>query len=246
MAAVYEVMVQPAATIRSARIELLTKIADIHERRLMNPEAAFDAYTRALQLDPTNPEVVAHLDRLAEATVKWPELAAVYEAELPNIHDSRLQVETLLRVARIYEEETRETDRAIAAYRKVADIEPDRPEGLQALDRLYTRTERWPELAEVLRGEVRLASTEDEIIALNFRLAQLQELAIGDLPKARGGLPGHPERQPRPPRDPRGAGAPAEGRAACSTRRPRCWSRCTAWARSGTSWSRSTSWSSSG
>ena len=148
--------------------------------------------------------MVAHLDRLAEATVKWPELAAVYEAELPNIHDSRLQVETLLRVARIYEEETRETDRAIAAYRKVADIEPDRPEGLQALDRLYTRTERWPELAEVLRSEVaprqhRGRDHQPELPAGPAAGAG----ASATWPGRCRGVPGHPERQPRPPGDPR-------------------------------------------
>src|SRR5205814_2636283 len=163
---------------------LLVKIADIQERRLLNPEAAFEAYGRALRVDPTNPDVIAHLDRLAEATIKWPELAALYEGELPNIHESRLQVETLLRTARIYEEETREVERAIAAYRKVSEIEPDRKEGLVALDRLYTRTQSWPELAEILRGEIRPASSEEEIIALNFRLAQILELAIQDLPKA--------------------------------------------------------------
>jgi golgin subfamily B member 1 len=181
--AVYEVMVRYSED-PLRQIELLMKVADIQERRLMNPEGSFDAYCRALNVDPTNADVIAHLDRLAEAAVKWPELAAVYEAELPNIQESRLQVETLLRIARIYEEETREVDRAIAAYRRVSDIEPDRREGLLALDRLYSHTQSWPELAEILRSEIRLANTEEEIISLTFRLAQILELAIGDLPKA--------------------------------------------------------------
>jgi tetratricopeptide (TPR) repeat protein len=181
--AVYEVMAEHSDDV-PRKVELLTKVADIHERRRVDVEHAFDAYTRAYRLDPTNQEVISHLDHLADAAVKWPELAAVYEAELENIHDSPLQVETLLRVARIYEEEMRDQPRAIAAYRRVTEIEPDRAEGLLALDRLYTQAERWPELAEVLRGQVRLASTDEEITSLNFRLAQLQELAIGDLSKA--------------------------------------------------------------
>ena len=181
--AVYEVMATHSDD-QPRRVELLVKIADIHERRRVDVEHAFDAYTRAYRIDPTNPDVIAHLDHLADAAVKWPELAAVYEAELANIHDSALQVETLLRVARIYEEEMRDQTRAIAAYRRVTEIEPDRPEGLLALDRLYTQAERWPELAEVLRGQMRLAQTDEEITSLNFRLAQLQELAIGDLSKA--------------------------------------------------------------
>ncbi|HEY0707486.1 MAG TPA: tetratricopeptide repeat protein, partial [Polyangia bacterium] len=181
--AVYEVMAKHTDD-QPRRIELLTQIADIHERRRVDVERAFDAYTRAYRLDPTNVEVIGHLDHLADAAVKWPELAAVYESELDNIHDTRAQVATLLRVARIHEEELRDEAKAIAAYKRVTEIEPDRSEGLVALDRLYTRAERWPELVDVLRSQIRLANTDEEITSLNFRLAQLQEIAIGDLPKA--------------------------------------------------------------
>jgi tetratricopeptide (TPR) repeat protein len=181
--AVYEVMV--AATEDPVRkTELLAKIADIHERRLAAFDNAFDAYTRALRVDPTNPDVIAHLDRLSEVTGRWSDLAVAYEAEVERVMDSRLQVEMLLRIGRIYEEETHEVDKAIVAYRRVSEAEPDRKDGLVALDRLYTHTQNWAELADVLRREIRLADTEDQIIELTFRLAQILELAVGDMPRA--------------------------------------------------------------
>jgi tetratricopeptide (TPR) repeat protein len=183
VAVVYEVMARHSDDpIR--RIALYCMIAAIHERRRVDLEGAFEAYTRAFRLDPTNPEVIAHLDRLALATVRWADLAAVYEAELPNIHQSQLQVETLLRVARIQEEELRESDKAIAVYRRVIDIEPDRREALTALDRLYTGGKIWRELSEVLRSEIRLAQTEEESTVLQYRLAQVLEVELGDLPRA--------------------------------------------------------------
>ncbi len=166
------------------KVELLTKIAGIHERRLSNFDGAFEATVRALRTEPSNADVVAHLDRLAEVTGRWANLAVAYESEVEKVMDSRLQVAMLLRTGRIYEEETREADKAIAAYKRVADAEPDRKDGLEALDRLYTQAQSWPELADVLRREIRLADTEDQIISLTFRLAQVQELAVGDLPKA--------------------------------------------------------------
>jgi tetratricopeptide (TPR) repeat protein len=183
LVAVYEVMVSHADD-PVRRIELLGKIADIHERHLGNIDAGFAAWSRALKVDPSNPDVIAHLDRLAEAGARWADLAAVYENLLAAIEDGRAQVETLLRVARIYEEETRQIDKAVAAYRKVSELEPDRKEGLVALDRLYSKTQSWPQLAETLRHQIRLAANEEEIIALSFRLAQVLELALGDLPKA--------------------------------------------------------------
>ena len=183
VAAVYEVMV--ACTQDPVRrVELLDLLAKIHERRLNDFDAAFDAYCRALRVDPANQDVIAHIDRLAESSGRWVDLAAVYDAEIDRILDSRLQTEMLLRLARIYEEETHDLDRAIATYRRVADAEPDRKDGLEALDRLYTRTERWPELADIVRREIRLADSDSQIIDLTFRLAQILEVALGDMPKA--------------------------------------------------------------
>ncbi len=166
------------------RTELLGKIAAIKERRLSDFDGAFGAYGRALRNEPTNPEVIAHLDRLAEVTGRWADLAALYETEVGKVMDSRLQVEMLLRIGRIYEEETHEVDNAIGAYKRVAEVEPDRKDGLVALDRLFTQTERWTELAEVMRREIRLADREEQTTELTFRLAQVLELAVGDLPKA--------------------------------------------------------------
>jgi tetratricopeptide (TPR) repeat protein len=166
------------------RVELLGTVAGIYERRLSNFDASFDAYCRAMRVDPANAEVIAHLDRMAEASGRWAELAAAIEAEIERVMDSQLQVEMLLRLARVYEEETREVDKAIATFKRVAEAEPDRKDGLVALDRLYTVTERWEELAEVVRREIRLADTEDQIVSLTYRLAQILEVALGDLPKA--------------------------------------------------------------
>ncbi len=177
---VYEVMVAHTTDPQS-KLELLWQIASIQERRLGNFDEAFDAYARALAVDPTNVDSIAHLDRLAQITSRWADMASHLQAQLSNIRDPRVQVDTLLRIARIYEEETHEDDKAIEAYKRVADIEPERRDGLDALDRLYTKAQRWEELAEVLRKEVRLANAEEEIIAFTFRLAQVLELALGDV-----------------------------------------------------------------
>lgn len=183
VAVTYEVMVANTQDI-PRRVDLLGTLAGIYERRLSNFDASFDAYCRAMRADPANPEVTAHLDRMAEASGRWPELAAAIEGEIERVMDTGLQVEMLMRLARVYEEETREIDKAIATFKRVAEAEPDRKDGLVALDRLYTVTERWQDLADIVRREIRLADTEDQIVALTYRLAQILEVALGDLPKA--------------------------------------------------------------
>src|SRR6185369_15348736 len=181
--AVYEVM-QAHAEEPARKVELLIRIAEIEERRMSHQNAAFDAFGRALHYDPINQDVLAHLGRLAAETGHWPKLATLYASELEKIEDTRRQVDMLLRLARVYEEETGQLEEAIVTYRRVVDGEPDNKEALVSLDRLYSRSQQWDELADIVRREIRIAPNDRAIIDLNFRLAQIYELALVDLPKA--------------------------------------------------------------
>ena len=186
--AVYEVMA--SHTEESARkVELLTKIAEIEERRLSHQSAAFDAYGRALRIADSGSadvlaNVLAHLERLAAETNGWQRLARLYSDELEKTEDSRRRVDLLLRLARIHEEETGQHEEAVANYQKVVELEGDNRVALTALDGLYTRSQSWEQLADIVRREIRTARTDQEIVELTFRLAQIYELALFDMPKA--------------------------------------------------------------
>jgi tetratricopeptide (TPR) repeat protein len=181
--AVYEVM-QANTEDAARKVDLLIRIAEIEERRLSHQNAAFDAFGRALHFDPSNPDVLAHLGRLAAETGHWPKLAKLYASELEKVEDTRRQVDMLLRLARVYEDETGQIEEAIAAYRRIVEAEPDNKEALVSLDRLFSRSQQWDELAEIVRREIRIAPNDRAIIDLTFRLAQIYELALSDLPKA--------------------------------------------------------------
>src|SRR5205807_1552574 len=75
-------------------------------------------------------------------------------------------------------------DKAIATYRRVLDVEPDQKAAILSLDRLYAQTGRFADLAEILRQEVRLAQSDDQILELEFRLGQLYETELKDVDKA--------------------------------------------------------------
>ncbi len=166
------------------RVELLHRIADYHERCLDNAPEAFSAFGHALREDSQNETTLGHLERLADSTKSWSELAALYESELGKLLEVPRQVEMLLRVARVYEEELGQADKAIATYRRVVDAEAENRDAILALDRLYQHAEKWPELADVLRREIRLARGDQEIVALQFRLGQLYEQSLRDIDNA--------------------------------------------------------------
>src|SRR6185312_9350727 len=163
-----------------ARVELLHRIARLHEQMIGNAHAAFDAYSRALRDDSGNPQTLGHIERLAEITGTWEPLATLYGTEAAKSMDVPRQVDLYTRLARVYEQELADIPHAIATLRKLLEVEFDNKPAVLALDRLYSSTGAWSELSEILRREAQLAESDAEIADLQFRLGQVLETELGD------------------------------------------------------------------
>jgi golgin subfamily B member 1 len=167
-----------------ARVELLHRLANLHEYRLERYADAFTAFSRALREDNGNETSLAHLERLADAIRSWQPLAELYASEAEKSLDALRQVDLLSRLARIHVEELGHIEEAIATYKRILEVEYDNRHAVLALDRLYTATERWQELAEILRKEIQLVENDEDIIPLQFRLGQVLEQNLRNLPGA--------------------------------------------------------------
>ncbi|MBV8761915.1 MAG: tetratricopeptide repeat protein, partial [Deltaproteobacteria bacterium] len=163
-----------------ARVDLLHRIAQLHEQMIGNAHAAFDAHARALVNDSGNEKTLGHIERLAEITGTWEPLASLYGAEAAKSLDIPRQVDLYSRLARVWEQELGDVTKAIATYKKISEVEFDNKPAVLALDRLYTQTAQWPELAETLKREIQLAEGDQAVAELQFRLGQTLENQLGD------------------------------------------------------------------
>jgi tetratricopeptide (TPR) repeat protein len=164
------------------RVDIFHRIARLYEESLDNRGAAFDVYARALASDNTNEDTLAALERLADFTVRWPEVGRLYDAELDKLGDSPARfVELALRVAEIFEIQLEDIEGAIARYRRVLEGDPENQNAVRALDRLFARIERWGDLAEVLAREAEIGQSPDEVLEFKYRLGQVYEQKIGEL-----------------------------------------------------------------
>ncbi len=166
------------------RIELLERVGTLHVDRTADIERAFDAFARMLREQPDNRVAIQRLVELADAGDRWSPLAALLEQVLPDITDDRLAESLLTRLADIYEERTGEVEQAIDAHRRVLDREPDHRASIEALDRLYQRSQQWPELLAIYRRKLELSEDADAREALQFQIAQLLEDMLGDAAEA--------------------------------------------------------------
>ena len=168
------------------KVELLHQVAEIYEVHVEDAPRAFAAYARAFPTDPQNQATLSALDRLADKLNAWPQLAALYDDAIAKLRaDSpEVTVDLALRAAQVFELRLGDVQQAIQRYGVVAEIEPEHLQTLEALERLYEGTERWAELATVLERKVSVASSPDEILAIQFKLGQLQQHRLNNIDKA--------------------------------------------------------------
>ncbi|MFI5289989.1 MAG: tetratricopeptide repeat protein, partial [Polyangia bacterium] len=173
----------------SPRVSLLLRIGELQAGKVGDGEKAFEAYSRCFQVDPSNATARGELERLATINDSWPQLVGLYEGAIENmgkgeVVDKALLRELLLQVAVAYDEKLEKPERAVEYFRRAQNIEPDDPQALEALEKLYTRNERWPELVEVYRKKVELTVEPELREQIYFRLAALWEEMLGNVDEA--------------------------------------------------------------
>lgn len=170
-----------------AKVELLHRIARLYEECLQNHRSAFDTYARAVAFDSQNEETLVSLERLGSLLELWGDVASLYDQELEKLTDDpdRL-VELALRVAQVYEIQLENVESAVARYRRVLEVQPENQTAVSALDRLFTATERWADLAEILAREAEIGESPEEILEFKYRLGQVYQLRLDDVTQAIG------------------------------------------------------------
>ncbi len=168
------------------KVELLHRIAELHEIHLNQAREAFDAYARSLPFDCESDVTLGSLERLAEQLSVWNEVARLYDVEIEKLREQSPDsaIDMALRLAQIFEVQIGDIDQAIARYRLVYEADSGHIQSIESLDRLYEATERWNELAEILGKEIEVAGSPDEVLNLQFRLGQVYQGYLGDLDRA--------------------------------------------------------------
>ena len=138
------------------RVALLLRIGAL-EAKLGNSEQAWEAYARAFTENPESTAAREALENLAAILDSWASLVTLYEGALggKKALPPPLERELLLVVAVAYDEKLEKSEKAVEYFRRAQAIQPEDASALVALERLYTRTERWSDLIDTLTQEVR-------------------------------------------------------------------------------------------
>ncbi len=153
------------------RAQLLRELAAIYTDRINRPHDAIDTFERLRVLAPADPTILMKLAELYGQVGRW---SKVIESltKVSEIAEGSDEARVALRhIAKIYEDELEQRDRAIDIYQQLVTTWPDDEGGWQALDALYTAQARWTELGDVLRRRAGLAREPAERAQLLSRRA---------------------------------------------------------------------------
>ena len=169
------------------RVDLLLRIGKL-EGQLGNTDQAWEAYTRAVAESPASTPAREALENLANILDNWQPLVALYEKALSAKGKERLpsalERELLLVVAVAYDEKLAQSDRAVEYFRRAQSIQPEDASALVALERLYTRTERWSDLVDTLLKKAQLVTDAAEREEIRIRTARVWEEMLGNAEQA--------------------------------------------------------------
>ncbi|HYU16608.1 MAG TPA: tetratricopeptide repeat protein, partial [Candidatus Acidoferrum sp.] len=182
--AIHEILLEHA-TDDDARLRLLGEIRALCEDRLGSKALAFQWAARAYDLAPTDPRLMADLQRLGADADAWDEVAAILDRRVKadGVADAE-RLRLLRELGKIATARLHQVEQAQAYWEDVLGRVPDDREALHALEEIATHRSDWPALLEIYRRRVELEPDRAKQTDLLFRAAFLEEERLADLDAA--------------------------------------------------------------
>ncbi|MFV8755019.1 tetratricopeptide repeat protein [Nannocystaceae bacterium ST9] len=158
----------------SGKALILRRLARVAESQLMDADRAGHYWSKLLDLEPDNLEVVDKVIGVYEQSSRLEELAellgkASASSKTPVIR----QLDYLLRLGSLAQSALGDPELARSAFERVSKIRPDHRGALDALASLYRLDDDWEHLADTLGRLRELADNDDEAFAFAWEQAQI-------------------------------------------------------------------------
>ncbi|HRI50804.1 MAG TPA: hypothetical protein PLW65_11535, partial [Pseudomonadota bacterium] len=163
--------------------ELLTvlEIGRLYWHKLSNFEQADEYYKRVRKVDPAHAEMLDFYRAFhggrggkpsADDSTKL--LAILTQAQKVE-HDAARRLQLGVEMAQVAEASPAGLDKAVDIWKSVLKLQPGHPEASAALKRLYTKTEKWNALLEMLKEQAEQLAKDDPA-QLQQRIERLLEV----------------------------------------------------------------------
>jgi tetratricopeptide (TPR) repeat protein len=164
----------------AARAELAFEIGQLCELTLGRAADAVAYYGRALDAQPDHRPAFAALTAALRTSAKWSELASVLEARAKSSGDAGERARLLCELGGLYEDRLGDGVRALQAYGRALEAQPNLRPALDARARLLCARADLPRLARALHEEAAQGGDPRLALAALERAAAVEAELIGD------------------------------------------------------------------
>ena len=161
------------------RAAFLFRLGQLAEEELHDRARAASAYEALLAAEPRQPAALRALERIYEADGKLSALVDNLATQRELVTDGAVRLTLTARLAAVSQQLGRDED-AAALWREALGYDPRHEPALAALEVLYERLGRWPELAELLRARLALTAERREAARMHEKLGALLGGRLGD------------------------------------------------------------------
>jgi tetratricopeptide (TPR) repeat protein len=148
--------------------ELLSALAQLHDKRRDDPRRALDAWERLFSLDPTDLQPVEEMEALSTLLSDWATLVHVLTKKAELVPDDETRAATWRRIGEAKRDMLDDGAGAIDAYERALELEPSSAFTIDYLVALYEQRNDAARLVDLYRRRVELCGEEDA--ALKFQL----------------------------------------------------------------------------
>lgn len=153
--------------------ELYRTLGTTYTQHLVDEGQAIDAWKKVLELDPKDIDALSALRTIYEQHEQWDDLVSILRRLIPLQEEDDAILDLYLRLASIYQEQLDQMDDAIAAWRRVLEINPMHVQALETLETLLVAREDWRSVLDILEKKEAVIETDEEKVELLKRAAQI-------------------------------------------------------------------------
>jgi tetratricopeptide (TPR) repeat protein len=170
------------------RLALLTELAMLYRDRLGDPEQAAVSWHAILEMDANNQDAfIAYAEHFRQRG-EWASLVDLLEFSFEHARGAGRPVEELLtrleEIAVTSERHLNDTERALAAWQRMDELQPGHDRAREAQKRILQKGKQWERMVTVLEREAQTAPEQAERVESLRRLARVLTEKLSDTTRA--------------------------------------------------------------
>ena len=159
--------------------KLAFRAGEIAEK-LGQSDDALRLYRRAHAVDPAGRNTFDAIDRLLSPLGRADERIALYREALDHRFEAPERVSLLRTIAELQRDVRNDNDAAIEAFRELLEIDDRDAAALDALEALFTKTEHFRDLADLLERRADAEGEPEKAATYRLRLGKVLDERLGD------------------------------------------------------------------